>query len=89
MKSTHVTSTGNGMRKNETLLLAVRLYSEPFSCTVWLTVLIILLIVFVYDRAVGLCRAREDELRRLMDIALCCGFGTHADAVVDSKADYM
>lgn len=37
----HITATTSGMRRNETLLLATRLYSEPFSCTVWLTVLII------------------------------------------------
>lgn len=42
-----ITATANGMRKNETLLLATRLYSEPYSCTVWLTVLIILQTVFV------------------------------------------
>lgn len=38
----YITATANGMRKNETLLLAPRLYSKPFSCTMWVTVLIIL-----------------------------------------------
>lgn len=71
----HVTATANGMRKNETLLLAIRLYSEPFSCTVWLTLCIISQIVFVYHRTAGLCKAREDELRRLMDIACAVALG--------------
>lgn len=71
----HVTATANGMRKNETLLLAIRLYSEPFSCTVWLALCSILQTVFVCHRTAGLCKAREDELRRLMDIACAVALG--------------
>lgn len=47
--------------------------------------IIILQIVFVYHRTAGLCKAREDELRRIL-LVLWLWDSLQADAVDNSKA---